>query len=798
MDPQPNPDPLPLPDDDLGLSCSEELGMTVPRNAMLSMRALNALLPIQEIDIRGSARALVDEFGPRRGLDRTASLREATLRATPLAITVRADAINPPARFLETSSDPRALVGRLAVGLRSVAQWKDPRKILAEAVLQYDRDPALGQALADLAITGRSSYEQFAKDPLTEETLFAAVKARVADIYGGSQPVPDGLQNAISRVLDRAYQVAFALRGPYPGRAALRPTLGWIAVSGEDDPPHRPVNNGAAPYAQYEMPVKVTVEDATGGQHDVTVATRFFIASPASDELPTTPMPAPGRALAPEPVPVVPAGDRVLLFIHGHSSSAEEAGILIPWIHKEGLARGVRFSVVSMDLPSNAYSQMIDHTEVAPWDATTYPGGDAAHAGIPIKTPLLDYLEQFIVGFVDALDQRTPIKDRFAGVIGGSLGGSMGLRLGRLDLARHPWLANGIVSWSPASVWAPKAGLGHFDVAAPDHCRDKWREEEKGFSRVNYFRECFYGEIHDSQGARNVDKVLGELLAPAQANAWHRSPWKCSDTYFNLARTGRYEIYNPKFRRWHFRVAGEQLVFSHADAADGSSPAPTGWSAEPNRPIRRFERNRVRHLVISGAADGAGDLYNCARKLAPLMENTPGRSLFLGTTGHSVHDERPRFLARQIVSFVTVEARPSLGLAVLVHVQNKGDKTFPADLFAGTRGQGLRLEGFQVDFDPPVAGLGMEYKRGDDIAWLPAGRFLGMRGSGRPMETFAIRLTGPLAGSYDVEYMAHVQNIGDQPPVPSGEFVTPYKNGAFCGTRGLALEGIRVRVMKKG
>jgi len=92
---------------------------------------------------------------------------------------------------------------------------------------------------------------------------------------------------------------------------------------------------------------------------------------------------------------------------------------------------------------------MIEHSTAAP-EATTFPGGIFDHG--PINTPLLDFIENFIVAFVDCIDRYTPIKNRFAGVIGGSLGGSMGLRLGRLSWA---WLANGIVSWSPASVWDP-------------------------------------------------------------------------------------------------------------------------------------------------------------------------------------------------------------------------------------------------------------------------------------------------------------------------------------------------------
>ncbi len=57
---------------------------------------------------------------------------------------------------------------------------------------------------------------------------------------GADNPV---LKYAVQQALTRAYQVAWALRRPdLPESFQLRQTLGWIAVSGEDDAPTRPVN----------------------------------------------------------------------------------------------------------------------------------------------------------------------------------------------------------------------------------------------------------------------------------------------------------------------------------------------------------------------------------------------------------------------------------------------------------------------------------------------------------------------------------------------------------------------------
>lgn len=135
-----------------------------------------------------------------------------------------------------------------------------------------------------------------------------------------------------------------------------------------------------------------------------------------------------------------------------------------------------------------------------------------------------------------------------------------------------------------------------------------------------------------------------------------------------------------------------------------------------------------------------------------------------------------------------------LPLQVTVHLQDYADRVYREQDFAGTRGESRRLEGFQIDFLAPVPGLGLEYmahlENIGDTGWVPAGTFIGTRGQSRRLEGFAIRLTGPSAADYEVRYGAHVQNIGD---------VHAVSNGTFCGTRGhsLRVEGMWVKVVRK-
>jgi hypothetical protein len=136
----------------------------------------------------------------------------------------------------------------------------------------------------------------------------------------------------------------------------------------------------------------------------------------------------------------------------------------------------------------------------------------------------------------------------------------------------------------------------------------------------------------------------------------------------------------------------------------------------------------------------------------------------------------------------------NLRLDVLVHLQDIGDTLAHDDEFAGTRGQSRRLEGFQLQSDPQVPGLSMQYMAHlegiGDVPFVNEGQFIGTRGQSRRLEGFAIRLTEPAAAKFDVVYMAHLQGTGD-----TGFF----QNGQFCGTRGQSrrVEGILVRVSPK-
>ena len=541
-----------------------------------------------------------------------------------------------PAEFVDAGNDDR-----LIPMLRAAARSRNPVLILAWAATEFfradrqrprdeqqaDATAALGTALADLAVTGREAYSRF-RNGVSPLSFEGTTRLRIEAQVGPPRATDAEIATAMRRTLDRAFAVAWALRGPVEHRAALRGRLGWIAVSGEDDTPHRPVNMPAPPYEQHEVTVTVPIPERA----PLSVSTRFFVA--CAVDAPRTPAPVSLRAAPNDPIVNIPADHEVLLFLHGHSSGAEEALDIIPHLLEQGLRRGKRYAVISFDLPNNGYSETFDHTRIAPASATTFPFLPSDNT--PIATPILDFIENFVVAFVDSVENsaivngRPPIKDRIAGVFGGSLGGNLGLRLGRRRNA-PPWLQRAIVAWSPASVWKAMVKLNP-NREGPRVARDNYNEQETVGSRWAYFNEVY------DRG----DPLPGVIKR--QTVYWYRKGFPTTELHLAVSRLARREIYNAFYRQWHWRVACEQLIYSHIENevyGDSSTPV-------------RYTKNTVPTLLAAGWMDNSSGtmIYDATETLGRAMTRTPGRLLLVRDTGHSIHIERPQWFAGEIIDFV--------------------------------------------------------------------------------------------------------------------------------------------------
>ena len=509
--------------------------------------------------------------------------------------------------------------GRLRRELRDAAAAGDPLQSLRQAAYQTaGGNSEMGQAFADLSVTGRRAFRKFKEAPPSESFCQSVVSQRPGHLS------ENGVLDSCHKALDRAYKVANFLRtgqrGDTPAakarKIATRNELGWIAVSGEDDQPHRPVNVPSSDSPQYDFDVVVDAPLAARSQKSVTVRTRYVVAQS----------------------PTVGSSGRPLV-------------------------------VISLDLPTSGYTENIDYDFVSPLAAIggpkwtplpvpivippeimyLVPGAPVLPPGIvpgivippgtPLpdfqatgKTPLLDFIENFIVRFAETLDQKVPVKNNFRAVMGGSLGGNMTFRLGRRPGV--PWLPNFIV-WSPASIWT-SMGEGS-DILKHIGPRKAWEgaNQTKQFPTAND-RKAFFGSWDDV--------ILPVLIPMAQSDTWTSDYYSCKKSTVAAARLDRHETYDPLFLAWHWRLGAEQLLYSH------QTIDPT-----TNRP--RFMANQKPMLLACGSEDHVkfNDICPATKRTAPLMTLTPGKALFLDKTGHSLDNERPEFWARQVMEFLKLK-----------------------------------------------------------------------------------------------------------------------------------------------
>ena len=486
--------------------------------------------------------------------------------------------------------------GRLQKALRDAAAAALPLQSLTQAAFKFatgDADDAVwGNAFADLSVTGHRAFANFRQTLPGEWFCESLIGQRppplTADqILAGWQPPPpmtnDQVLAGCEKALDRAYRVANFLRtgerGDTPAlktaKTAERNALGWIAVSGEDDSPHRPVNVPSSDFPQFDLPdVPVDAPLGTAPQ-PVHVRTRYTIAQSQT----------PGRNLV----------------------------------------------VISMDLPTSGYADNLDYRRVSPLSAIGSPktnNSDFSANGDPPMAPLLDFIETFVVSFVNTLDSTVPFKNNIKAVMGGSLGGSISLRLGRRGGV--PWFPEFIV-WSAASIWDSLAGgadvLKHKAPLTEYVSAQRAMDSPQSTDRAEFFGSW--------------DKPLVPLLVPSQAETWFSDYYLCKHSNLAGARLDRQETYDSMFLAWHHRLAAEQVIYSHR------SKDPT-----TNQPL--FMANRKPTLLSCGLEDDfiGADICTFTHQTAQEMTTTPGKALFLGQTGHSIDNERRQLWARQMISFL--------------------------------------------------------------------------------------------------------------------------------------------------
>jgi Zinc dependent phospholipase C len=583
--------------------------------------------------------------------------------------------------------------GRLADFLRAFARSKDPRLMLVNAVSIWlggpttpiawgdgviaspDPIPAdqnLAIALAQLAVTGRGAYTTFAGWVPQDSDLVMFYEAAWPD----NPFTAEQIQDAAGNVLNVAYGALWATRSNEPAWRMARTGLDWIAVSGFDDTPHRPVNVPTSPYPQFDVSFTVPLA-GLGGTLDVT--TRYMIASaytwvgPSNAEFSSFVLPdqggellvapqgqpatsPPPRAL-PGEEPVIPADSKIIIYLHGGGSRAEEAVDMANWFIIDGYELGQQYTVISFDMPNSAFGATFDLAQVT--------GQDYDHARLDV----LKFEQDYIIAFIGKLGTMfSGLTDRIVAVMGGSLGGNMSALLtGRYD-KDHKYLRT-IVSWSVTAM-APLKYLGIIsggDVAA----------YLGGLQAQATLPEPFDNHAIETGYIQDMyTKPLNALLdMPPQPVEWYRGGYKdgtgtwqpCKNVEIARSRFDRYEIYSPFSRQWTIAIDLEQISFSFQDDNAGLSVVitPDGGAIPGSR-----------LMLVAGDNDNffPNAIYNSTIDMARSLRLTgQGRAEFWLDTGHSIHNERPHLFAAEILYFLVNEDAGVSPFGVIVATPPKAD-----------------------------------------------------------------------------------------------------------------------------
>ena len=131
---------------------------------------------------------------------------------------------------------------------------------------------------------------------------------------------------------------------------------------------------------------------------------------------------------------------------------------------------------------------------------------------------------------------------------------------------------------------------------------------------------------------------------------------------------------------------------------------------------------------------------------------------------------------------------------VVAHIQRTGDVGTKLGQWIGTRGSGLWIEGFGLTPHDGVAASDIEYQavlgRGWLSPWIEGGKFCGSRGMALPLLGLKLRLKGEAAKTHQCSYAASFVDGSTVGPVPGGE---------TCEAESLAaMEALQIVIERRG
>jgi len=448
-------------------------------------------------------------------------------------------------------------------------------------------------AYADAMITGRKGFAKW--------TAFRDQNPTKAALEGAVGVTSARDKRALADIVTRLDEVSAQLShvatpdGATP-RKAFRPTLGsrYIGIDAEADTPYRPTNVSVTRFAQHDLSMKVSGIPGT-------MSVRYLQAGEIGPDT------------------------RVLIYLHGLGSRAEEA----EHVAAELLSLG-DYAVISPDLPGHGCTTRPPH-------AVRELGLKYGESGNPPQGfPYLEKMERFVAAFVDQLASRhAGFVDQLKMVIGGSLGGTLAMRLSMDGSAFEP---RSVAFWSPAGLW----GSFNADSFKREHVTD------------DLLRKTTAPDFADAQSdvpfGRKLYFDFNFVDAPWPVSTRNCVRWWSAAflTHYDgapidAAIADRLETYGESMRQWQFRLAYEQLCFSIHDT---KTKRLIGGEAGA-RPV----------LILCGEKDNdlGATIYDNSQALEKYLREDKkqvGRAVWIEDGGHSIHDECPHVLAEELHAFM--------------------------------------------------------------------------------------------------------------------------------------------------
>ncbi len=475
-------------------------------------------------------------------------------------------------------------------GMKNIARKRRADDLMYHAAVLWSSAPEQARAYADLAATGRGSRASL------DRVDYVGLEARIARMLEElSSPGPGSAAERLSAVKKHVHDVVEYLQSPASERLTLaiahdpRGERRYIAVSAEDDPPWRPVNVPTTEGETLDHVVRFG---------DVEASTRVIVHR------------APRRSRD------------WILYLHGGGSRAEEADALARALQTR--PHGERLNVVSLDLPGCGYAERPPGARFGLDPLRPLPAGRQSEGPFPY----LDFLDRYIENFAAHFPEPAGLSRRPHAVCGGSLGGNLGLRAAHRGKLRP----RSYVLWSPASLWDPLVDDIVKEVG-PDRAFEiaAMPEGSNGDARRRYFEMSY------------DTKVPPRFKTPAEF--WWMERWPHIDAWVTASREDREEVYDEEHRRYVWRYNYEQLCFSWQHAG------PDG------RPRRLGIPSSVHIVMLAGEGDdfAFSNIFARVEEVGLGTQEIPAvkRVVLLGNTGHSIHDERPDLLSREVLGALT-------------------------------------------------------------------------------------------------------------------------------------------------